>query len=187
MGARRKGFRVTVTLTGYIDNVPPPVLVPKPDPGNVSEGAGISTSTKLPWAAQAPHAAEFLLPPARETVFWARWLTTAFLRRAGPAPADPGDVALVVTELVANVTRHTKSCCRLRLTAHPHHLIVEVHDDSPDWPRIVPQSCEREQGRGLAIVNALSERLDIVGAVDGGKTVRATLTPLPTPGVWPGR
>lgn len=67
-----------------------------------------------------PHAqAEYLLPHRHETVFWARWLTTAFLARADPPSADSGDAALIVTELVANVIRHTESRCRLSLCAGP--------------------------------------------------------------------
>ncbi|MEU6965652.1 ATP-binding protein [Streptomyces chrestomyceticus] len=139
------------------------------------EPANPSTSVRV------PRAVEYLLPHACGTVFWARWLTTAFLARAGPLRADPADAALVVTELVANVTRHTKSRCRLRLSAQPHRLTVEVHDDSPDWPRIAAPSSEREQGRGLAVVDALSERLDVCGAPGGGKTVRATLTAAASP------
>ncbi|WP_030672026.1 ATP-binding protein [Streptomyces rimosus] len=123
--------------------------------------------------------AEYLLPHARETVFWARWLTAAFLTRViadGAVPADPADAYLIVTELVANVTRHTRSSCRLRLCAAADTLTVEVSDDSPDRPRFRPPTPGGESGRGLLIVCALAHTLDILDAPTGGKTIRATLS-----------
>ncbi|MEF3118171.1 ATP-binding protein [Streptomyces chrestomyceticus] len=126
-----------------------------------------------------PHTrAEYLLPHCRTTVFWARWLTTAFLARASPPSADIGDASLIVTELVANVIRHTESCCRLSLRAQPRHLTVEVHDDGPGRPWFCPLTAGGESGRGLAIVYALAESLEIVDDPWGGKTVRAALSAL---------
>ncbi|MFH8349547.1 ATP-binding protein [Streptomyces sp. NPDC018045] len=122
--------------------------------------------------------AEYLLPHAHETVFWARWLTAAFLTRdgtTGTCPADPADASLVVTELVANVTRHTRSSCRLSLCAQDGTLTVEVSDDCPDRPRIHPAGDGDESGRGLLIVYALARTLDVLDAPTGGKTIRATL------------
>ncbi|MFD7663733.1 ATP-binding protein [Streptomyces sp. NPDC059788] len=122
--------------------------------------------------------AEYLLPHAHETVFWARWLTAAFLTRdanTGSGPADLADVCLVVTELVANVTRHTRSSCRLRLCVQGGVLTVEVSDDSPDRPRLRPAAAGAESGRGLLIVYALAHTLDVLDDPSGGKTIRATL------------
>ncbi|MFH8409336.1 ATP-binding protein [Streptomyces sp. NPDC018019] len=123
--------------------------------------------------------AEYLLPHAHESVHWARRLTAAFLARdttGTTAPADPGDAYLIVTELVANVTRHTSSTCRLRLSAAPDVLTVEVSDDSPDRPRFHPPGAGEESGRGLLIVCALAHTLDILDDPTGGKTIRATLS-----------
>ncbi|MEU2791811.1 ATP-binding protein [Streptomyces sp. NPDC007100] len=123
--------------------------------------------------------AEYLLPHAHESVFWARFLTAAFLARDetdGCGPADPADAYLVVTELVANVTRHTSSNCRLRLCVQADTLTVEVRDDSPKWPSLRPSGAGDESGRGLTIVCALAHTLDVLGEPDGGKTIRATLS-----------
>ncbi|WP_167538388.1 ATP-binding protein [Streptomyces albofaciens] len=122
---------------------------------------------------------EYLLPHARETVFWARWLTAAFLTRnpvGGAASGDPADAYLIVTELVANVTRHTRSSCRLRLYVAAGALTVEVSDDSPDRPRFRPPGPGDESGRGLLIVCALARTLDVLDTPTGGKTIRATLS-----------
>ncbi|MEV5599476.1 ATP-binding protein [Streptomyces sp. NPDC052496] len=124
--------------------------------------------------------AEYLLPHAHETVFWARRLTAAFLSRdgttgPGACPADPADAFLVVTELVANVTRHTRSSCRLRLYVQDGTLTVEVSDDSPARPQLRPAGDGDECGRGLLIVYALTHTLDVLDGPFGGKTIRATL------------
>lgn len=123
--------------------------------------------------------AEYLLPHAQETVFWARWLTAAFLTRViagATAPADPADAYLIVTELVANVTRHTRSSCRLRLCVAADTLTVEVSDDCPDRPRFRPPTPGDESGRGLLIVCALAHTIDVLDTPTGGKTIRATLS-----------
>ncbi|KWT56875.1 hypothetical protein ADL21_37475 [Streptomyces albus subsp. albus] len=120
-----------------------------------------------------------MLPHAQETVFWARRLTAAFLTRViagATAPADPADAYLIVTELVANVTRHTSSSCRLRLCLAADTLTVEVSDDCPDRPRFRPPAPGDESGRGLLIVCALAHTLDVLDTPTGGKTIRATLS-----------
>ncbi|MEU6961832.1 ATP-binding protein [Streptomyces chrestomyceticus] len=121
---------------------------------------------------------EYLLPCAQESACWARWLTAAFLSRKDLhqcSRADPDDVVLVVTELVTNVTRHTRSSCRLRLCADFRGLTVEVYDASPEWPCLRLAQMNEESGRGLMIVRALAQRLDVRAAPGGGKTVRATI------------
>ncbi|MFB7629410.1 ATP-binding protein [Streptomyces sp. NPDC056149] len=113
-----------------------------------------------------------------EAAHWARKLTeTLLLHRQMPAlTADRVDDAnLVVSELVTNATRHGRGECRLRLRAGGRRVTVEVHDDSPHWPRVRPIAELAENGRGLAIVRLLARRLSVTGDVGGGKTVRAVL------------
>ncbi|MEV0499970.1 ATP-binding protein [Streptomyces spectabilis] len=123
--------------------------------------------------------AEYHLPCQDDSAGLARTLTRTFLARAredAPRPAEVDDAMLVVSELVANATRHGRSCCRLRLTlGRGDQLTVEVHDDNPRYPRLRAVSVSAEHGRGIALVRALSRRLSVSADAHGGKTVRAVL------------
>ncbi|MFF5483557.1 ATP-binding protein [Streptomyces sp. NPDC012935] len=123
--------------------------------------------------------AEYVLPQASASAGRARKLATAFLARphrrvAAVHTEGVNDATLVVSELVANATRHGHSDCRLRLAVYDHRVIVEVHDDNPTQPQVRPKSDVAEGGRGLAIVQDIAESLEVIGAPDG-KTVRAVL------------
>ncbi|WP_234434025.1 ATP-binding protein [Streptomyces rimosus] len=69
-------------------------------------------------------------------------------------------MVLVVTELVTNVTRHTRSSCWLHLAG---------------GPGLRPAQMSEESGRGLVIVRALAQKLDVRAVSGSGKIVRATL------------
>ncbi|WP_329139397.1 ATP-binding protein [Streptomyces sp. NBC_01476] len=70
------------------------------------------------------------------------------------------DTALVVTELVANAAQHTKSpLMRVSITRPDPDLIrVAVTDRSRTFPTMQSSSVTDERGRGLALINALTER-----------------------------
>jgi hypothetical protein len=74
--------------------------------------------------------------------------------------AEAVDLCLLgVTELLANVHRHVgpDAECLLRLTAGSDGLLrCEVHDTSSALPRVLPPDEEEINGRGLALVAALS-------------------------------
>ncbi|MFF3276566.1 ATP-binding protein [Streptomyces chrestomyceticus] len=120
---------------------------------------------------------EYLLPPAARSASWARRLTGLYLDRPEAACrlVDADAAELVVTELVANATRHARSNCRLRLCGWGGNLSIEVHDDAPAHPRARPATAHEEGGRGLVLVGALSKDLAVHDDPGGGKTVRATL------------
>ncbi|MEU7148773.1 ATP-binding protein [Streptomyces sp. NPDC045456] len=122
--------------------------------------------------------AECLLPHTERAALWARRLTALYLGRkdTGRHPVDICDAVVVVSELVTNAVRHTHGACRLRLCLHCGHLSVEVHDDSPAPPRARPTGVEAEDGRGLALVGAIAQTLEVRSDPGGGKTVRATLS-----------
>ncbi|MFG3268668.1 ATP-binding protein [Streptomyces bobili] len=81
----------------------------------------------------------------------AEGLTSAFLarprQRMVPVHAEQiDDATLIVSELVANATRHGRGGGRLRVT--DEQVIVEVCDDSPARPRLRPPAPDAESGRG---------------------------------------
>jgi anti-sigma regulatory factor (Ser/Thr protein kinase) len=83
------------------------------------------------------------------------------------------DAALLcVTELVANVSRHTCSTsCVIRLVDEPHDLLIEVADDASDLPVLNQLPAGAESGRGLQIINALAGEWGVRRQVDIGKCV----------------
>ncbi|MEC4018653.1 ATP-binding protein [Streptomyces sp. H27-D2] len=125
------------------------------------------------------HAArvEYTLRRDDASARWARKLTSAFLAQGCESPPEEhvDDALLVVSELVANATRHGRSDCRLRLHVHEGLLTVEVQDDSPQRPSSPLPTETGESGRGIALVRHLSRRFEVTGAPGGGKTVRAVL------------
>ncbi|MFC9083337.1 SpoIIE family protein phosphatase [Streptomyces sp. NPDC057062] len=64
---------------------------------------------------------------------------------------------LVVSELVGNVIRHAKGPIRLRLL-YSRTLICEVYDSSSSMPRIRHAAYTDEDGRGLQLIAAVSQR-----------------------------
>ncbi|MGA5220428.1 ATP-binding protein [Streptomyces cinereoruber] len=91
----------------------------------------------------------------------ARRHAAAVLRKWGLPPEVVDDIALVVSELVANADQHTEAGPRdLRLSMRGERVYVAVRDacPSPPVPATSLGSCvDVERGRGLAIVHALAE------------------------------
>lgn len=108
--------------------------------------------------------------------------TTAVRRRLTAALGDFGDdhrydVSLVVTELVSNVLDHVSGVGRLRVrwSAVPCTVVVEVDDTSPLQPVHGRSRLEGARGRGIVMVDALSVRWGTRALADGGKTVFAVV------------
>ncbi|WP_078893592.1 ATP-binding protein [Streptomyces sp. CT34] len=121
---------------------------------------------------------EYALPEDEESARWARRLITTFLttpRTPTVAQNQVDEARLIVSELVTNAIRHAHSSCRMRLQLKRGRLTVEVHDDSPRLPRLIPLSTAGESGRGLAMVRLLASRFVVTVDHRGGKTVRAVL------------
>lgn len=92
-----------------------------------------------------------------------------------PAGARVDEILLVTSELMTNAVRASSSCARLRLETCRGHIVVAVRDDS-DAP-VAPRSAGAGEtgGRGLAIVDALSEQWGTSPASDHGKVVWSKL------------
>jgi anti-sigma regulatory factor (Ser/Thr protein kinase) len=96
----------------------------------------------------------------------------------GALPSGPHDeLALVITELVANAVRHGRGRrMRLRLVTQDGAVRVEVENRT--WhttPRRRPLDARTPSGRGLALVAAYSRRWGIDHAARGRTRVWAEL------------
>ncbi len=98
--------------------------------------------------------------------------------------AEAVDLCLLgVTELLANVHRHVGpgAECTLRLTGGADGLLrCEVHDRSTSLPRLLAPDDEEINGRGLALVAALSADWGAQVEEDG-KVVWFALKTVPQP------
>jgi CheY-like chemotaxis protein/anti-sigma regulatory factor (Ser/Thr protein kinase) len=87
------------------------------------------------------------------------------------------DVLLVVTELVNNAITHARSGCELRMSLSSASLRVEVIDQGAGTPDPLPPSETRNHGRGLHLIDALTEAWGYEPIATGGKMVWAELVP----------
>nr|WP_033825002.1 ATP-binding protein [Kitasatospora sp. MBT63] len=127
---------------------------------------------------------------------WARTLPVASGVRAGrvwarrhldelgwtvSAPDTADAVVLTVSELVTNAHLHARSDADLVLTWDGTCLYVSVHDSSAQAPRPREAGTDATSGRGLALIDALSDgwraRTD-----RSGKTVTVCFRPPTRPG-----
>jgi two-component sensor histidine kinase len=63
---------------------------------------------------------------------------------------------LLATELFSNAVRHGSGEILLVVGRDGPHLRVEVHDDSPDLPRVVEADLVAEGGMGLRLIRAMA-------------------------------
>lgn len=87
------------------------------------------------------------------------------------ARARLSEIVLVASELLTNAVRVSPRTTSLRVQAHRDHVLVEVRDDStvPATPR--KAGLNDTSGRGLSIVDALSERWGTTPIERAGKVV----------------
>ena len=110
-----------------------------------------------------------VLPPRAASATRARELVTAQCASWG-LESICDDVALVVTELVANAIRHAGTDIQISIAPIESGVRLEVRDGStrPLRPRAALSS--DEGGRGLLLVDALATRYGVEGE-PGGKLV----------------
>ena len=104
------------------------------------------------------------------------------------------DAQLVTSELVTNAVeatgilthnpawteRQDLATIRLRVTHLETRIVIEVWDRDLTPPAVKDLSADAEDGRGLAIVEAISKQWGYFYPIDGGKVVWAELlTPHP--------
>lgn len=113
------------------------------------------------------------LPPERSAAASARRFTRDV---AAPWQLDPdvqADVELLVSELVTNAVLHARSPARLTIERQGDHVRVSVGDDSSTQPRLRDYGAEAVTGRGIFLVDQISERWGVEPEVNGqdGKRV----------------
>ncbi|WP_050375614.1 ATP-binding protein [Streptomyces acidiscabies] len=143
-----------------------------------------TSGTPPPELTNAAHRVDFVLLATAESVAGAR----SRVHRALDAwciPADSRDTAaLVVSELVTNAVTHTNTrtvTCVLEATEYHVLLQVEDHGTGPSAPALQHADPQGERGRGLLLVEAVSQ---FWGATSpdsgaGGRVVWAILNTAP--------
>jgi anti-sigma regulatory factor (Ser/Thr protein kinase) len=99
------------------------------------------------------------------SVAQARNATRSYLAQGDRGFTEIDSAVLVVSELVSNAVKHTAEPDEIVLTMDVRHgrLHVEVVDSDPRPPEAAPRrpgtrACPAESGRGLLIVDRLSDR-----------------------------
>lgn len=79
---------------------------------------------------------------------------------------------LLVSETVTNAVKHARSrLVEVRLVRQPPAVRVEVRDEDPRSPTSGNPSEDAESGRGMQLVEALSDEWGVTQHAGGGKTV----------------
>ncbi|NHC15024.1 ATP-binding protein [Motilibacter deserti] len=117
------------------------------------------------------------LPLRHDASALARRCLVDTLRAWGFADEDwLHDAALLVTELVSNAVRHGGSEVTLDVQANGGHVVVAVVDGSDVLPVAGSGDEQSEGGRGIRIVESLTQSWGIEQR-HGGKRVWAVLQP----------
>jgi anti-sigma regulatory factor (Ser/Thr protein kinase) len=118
-----------------------------------------------------PTEAEVPLPSRPESAATARRLTqVVVLRQWGLTPKMTEDAVLLVSELVGNAVRHTGArTFGLRMRRRRGWFRIEVRDPSRGLPCLMPVQDMDVSGRGLFLVDKLSDRWG-VDLLPRGKT-----------------
>lgn len=86
--------------------------------------------------------------------------------------------ALCASELVTNGVLHARTPIVLGVTIGAERLLVTVADRAGGTPHTPPRDDDRPSGRGLMLVDALSDQWGVSDAADG-KTVWFTISRTP--------
>ncbi|MEU3249348.1 ATP-binding protein [Streptomyces sp. NPDC006997] len=118
-----------------------------------------------------PADAEVTLPSRPESAATARRLAqVVVLRQWGLTPKMTEDAVLLVSELVGNAVRHTGArVFGLRMRRRRGMIRIEVRDPSRGLPCLLPVQELDTTGRGLSLVDKLSDRWG-VDLLPRGKT-----------------
>lgn len=126
--------------------------------------------------APAPWSHELELEGLPVSVAGARGFVTDVLTEHD-LPSLVDDVQLVVSELATNALVHARTSFTVKLrTALGPAVVLEVRDGSRTGPKLLASASLDITGRGVAIVNALSQAWGIDEFKGGGKSVWAVFS-----------
>jgi anti-sigma regulatory factor (Ser/Thr protein kinase) len=155
------------------------------DPESDPDHAGPAAGDGAAGSARSGPAASAVLPATPGSVHAARAWVRGNLERSHVDAEVLARAELLVSEIATNAVQHTTSALfALRLVTGPA-LEISVHDQDPSGtPSRVHPTPDEDCGRGLAIVEALSQAWGIRRSPTG-KTVWFRLDPDPVPGPAP--
>jgi anti-sigma regulatory factor (Ser/Thr protein kinase) len=125
--------------------------------------------------AASDHGFSEVFVPSPSAVPAARNFVRRALHTAEPA-VEAADVVLVACELVTNAVRHAASAFCLRVAGVNNAVRLEIEDTSPRSPTPRPVSASAVGGRGLALVDSLTNAWGHYATSSGGKVVWAEFT-----------
>ncbi|MFE5759585.1 ATP-binding protein [Streptomyces massasporeus] len=111
----------------------------------------------------APHVCQAAFLPDLARVGEMRQTTRAFLRQCRVAEPVAGVVVLAVSELVTNAVVHGEGEVVLRITVSLDVVRVSVTDHSPDPAVVKEAGPDGESGRGIRLVDAISDAWESLG------------------------
>ncbi|OEV05648.1 hypothetical protein AN216_02360 [Streptomyces oceani] len=134
-------------------------------PSGRGRGAGFGTGVGGPSSSGVlrltgdPTAHEVRLPNRPESAATARQLTRAVFQTHWPGSRSAENAVLLVSELVGNAVRHTGAhLIGLRMERRAASIRIEVRDPSRGLPCLLPVEELDTSGRGLFLVDMLSDR-----------------------------
>ena len=94
-------------------------------------------------------------------------------------PLDDEQLAeLLTAELSSNAVDHARTAFTVAISHDDEGMLtVEVHDHDPAPPVVQPLDPTKRRGRGLRLVDALSQEWGVTTTDGGGKTVWFRLAP----------
>jgi anti-sigma regulatory factor (Ser/Thr protein kinase) len=99
-----------------------------------------------------------------------RWIT-GLLRNGEGSAVDIDDVLVMLSELATNAVLHGGGGFEVALLVSGDGVRIEVADSSPAVPQAQWVPAGATSGRGLAIVDALSDAWGVTALEGGGKSV----------------
>ena len=100
----------------------------------------------------------------------ARWWLASLLRRNG-LDHELHDVMVMVSELATNAVKHAAGTFEVSAYSDGTRLRVEVSDADPSVPQVQWVPAGATSGRGLLIVETLSDAWGVIAREGGGKAV----------------